>query len=108
MSVAATVRGRRAHLSPDRRGNDDVRESAACVPDPGRKGPSAVRRATDPTTQQQNPPDAVERDLAAAFRQGDQMTLRAIYDRYGPLVYGIARACLPTAADAEDVTQATF
>ena len=67
-----------------------------------------MRRATDPTTTQQNPPDAVERDLAAAFRQGDEITLRAIYDRYGPLVYGIARACLPTGADAEDVTQATF
>jgi RNA polymerase sigma-70 factor, ECF subfamily len=67
-----------------------------------------VRRATDPTITQQNPPDAVERDLAAAFRQGDEITLRAIYDRYGPLVYSIARACLPTAADAEDVTQATF
>ena len=59
-------------------------------------------------TAQQNAPDAVERDLAAGFRRGDEMTLRAVYDRYGPLVYGIARACLPTAADAEDVTQTTF
>ena len=67
-----------------------------------------MRRATDPTTVQQNAPDAVERHLAASFRQGDEITLRAIYDRYGSLVYGIARACLPTAADAEDVTQATF
>jgi RNA polymerase sigma-70 factor (ECF subfamily) len=67
-----------------------------------------VTRGTDPTTAQQDVPDAVERDLAAAFRRGEQETLRAVYDRYGPLVYGIARACLPTAADAEDVTQATF
>jgi RNA polymerase sigma-70 factor (ECF subfamily) len=67
-----------------------------------------VTRGTDPTTARPDVPDAVERNLAAAFRRGEEATLRAVYDRYGPLVYGIARACVPTAADAEDVTQATF
>ena len=67
-----------------------------------------MTRGADRTAARHDVPDAVERDLAAAFRHGEETTLRAVYDRYGPLVYGIARACLPTTADAEDVTQATF
>ncbi len=46
--------------------------------------------------------------LAAAFSQGDDRILRAVYDRYGPLVYRIALGSLPTSGDAEEVTQATF
>jgi RNA polymerase sigma-70 factor (ECF subfamily) len=54
--------------------------------------------------------DAAERDadLAAAFAAGSPEALRGAYDRYGRLVYRIARSCLPVPADAEDVTQATF
>jgi RNA polymerase sigma-70 factor (ECF subfamily) len=51
------------------------------------------------------PPDD---ELAAAFVDGAPEALRAAYDRYGRLVYRIARACLAVPADAEDVTQATF
>ena len=49
-----------------------------------------------------------DRELAAAFRDGDERVLRAVYDRYGPLVYRVALASLPTQSDAEEVTQATF
>ena len=49
-----------------------------------------------------------DKELAAAFSQGDEHVLRAVYDRYGPLVYRIALASLPTQGDAEEVTQATF
>jgi RNA polymerase sigma factor (sigma-70 family) len=49
-----------------------------------------------------------EDELAAAFPHGDDHVLRAAYDRYGALVYRIALASLPTPADAEEVTQATF
>jgi RNA polymerase sigma factor (sigma-70 family) len=52
-------------------------------------------------------PDA-EHELAAAFPHGGDHVLRAAYDRYGALVYRIALASLPSAADAEEVTQATF
>jgi RNA polymerase sigma-70 factor (ECF subfamily) len=49
-----------------------------------------------------------EADLAAAFCAGDENALRLVYDRYGGLVFTIARSTLPTPSDAEDVTQATF
>ncbi len=46
--------------------------------------------------------------LATAFRGGDEHVLRAVYDRYGAMVYRVALASLPTQSDAEEVTQATF
>lgn len=52
--------------------------------------------------------DASDADLAAAFCDGGERVLRDTYDRYGALVYRVARACLPSAADAEEVAQATF
>jgi RNA polymerase sigma factor (sigma-70 family) len=51
---------------------------------------------------------SADNELAAAFPGGDEHVLRAVYTRYSPLVYGIAVASLPTAGDAEEVTQATF
>jgi RNA polymerase sigma factor (sigma-70 family) len=50
-------------------------------------------------------PDA---GLAAAFAGGSDEVLRALYDRYGALVYRIALSLLHSAAEAEEVTQATF
>jgi RNA polymerase sigma factor (sigma-70 family) len=47
-------------------------------------------------------------ELDAAFHDGDDQVLRAVYERYGPLVYRIALASLPSQSDAEEVTQATF
>ena len=47
-------------------------------------------------------------DLAAAFPNGSDEVLRAVYDRYAPLLYRIALAALPSRSDAEDVTQSTF
>ena len=49
-----------------------------------------------------------DRALAEAFADGDDWTLRAVYDRYVPLVLKIARSHLRVSADAEDVAQAVF
>lgn len=46
--------------------------------------------------------------LAERFRAGDETVLRAVYDRYGGLVYRLGVSCLSSHHDAEDVTQATF
>ncbi len=61
--------------------------------------PRQAARSDDPH------PDA---QLAAAFADGGDGVLRAVYDRYGAMVYRIARGVLSNAADAEEVTQATF
>lgn len=47
-------------------------------------------------------------DLAERFRSGDESVLRAVYDRYGGLVYRLGHACLATHHEAEELTQATF
>jgi RNA polymerase sigma-70 factor, ECF subfamily len=47
-------------------------------------------------------------DLAERFRSGDETVLRAVYDRYGGLVYRLGHACLTTHHEAEELTQATF
>lgn len=46
--------------------------------------------------------------LAHAFVDGADWALRAAYDRYGALVFRIARQCAPSVAEAEDITQSTF
>jgi RNA polymerase sigma factor (sigma-70 family) len=46
--------------------------------------------------------------LPDRFRAGEDGALRAAFDRYGPAVFRLARAGLGSAADAEDVVQATF
>jgi RNA polymerase sigma-70 factor, ECF subfamily len=46
--------------------------------------------------------------LAQAFVDGADWALRAVYDRYGGLVYRIAQRSLANRSDAEEVTQATF
>ncbi len=46
--------------------------------------------------------------LAERFRCGDEQALRYAYDRYGRAVFHLATRSLANAADAEDVTQATF
>jgi RNA polymerase sigma factor (sigma-70 family) len=47
-------------------------------------------------------------ELAAEFGGGDETVLRMVYEQYGALVYRIALGIVPTAADAEEVCQATF
>jgi RNA polymerase sigma-70 factor (ECF subfamily) len=42
------------------------------------------------------------------FRAGDERALRQAWERYGPAVLHLAMRSLASAADAEDVTQATF
>ena len=52
--------------------------------------------------------DDTDAALAAAFPDGGDDVLRALYDRYGALVYRIALGSLRSRTDAEEVTQATF
>lgn len=67
-------------------------------------GGSTSLPGTDPATLA----DAQAAALAEAFRTGDGDALRAVYERFGAAVYHLAVRSLANAADAEDVTQATF
>lgn len=64
--------------------------------------PSAAGRAPEA--------DDAERDrrLAAAFAEGSDEGLRGAFERWGPLVHGLAARALRDAEDAEDVTQQVF
>ncbi|RLP92900.1 RNA polymerase sigma factor [Micromonospora sp. BL4] len=53
-------------------------------------------------------PDPPVDDLALRFCAGDEVALRAAYDRYGRAVLHLATSMLANRSDAEDVTQATF
>ncbi|MEO7289374.1 MAG: sigma-70 family RNA polymerase sigma factor [Jatrophihabitantaceae bacterium] len=50
-------------------------------------------------------PDA---ELAVAFRRGDDLALRVLYERHGVLIYRIALGMVGSRPDAEEITQATF
>ena len=52
--------------------------------------------------------DESEGELATAFADGADWALRAVYDRYGGLIYRIALRSLANRSDAEEVTQQTF
>jgi RNA polymerase sigma-70 factor (ECF subfamily) len=62
------------------------------------------------TDTHQSPGFGGDRDaeLTDRFWRGDEQALRQVYDRFGPAVFHLANGALPTRADAEDVTQATF
>jgi RNA polymerase sigma-70 factor (ECF subfamily) len=47
-------------------------------------------------------------DIAVAFRKGDPDSLARLYERYGALVYTLARRALGTPEDAEDLAQQVF
>jgi RNA polymerase sigma-70 factor, ECF subfamily len=46
--------------------------------------------------------------IAGAFRKGDPGSLARVYERYGALVYTLARRALSTPEDAEDLAQQVF
>lgn len=50
----------------------------------------------------------LDRQLATAFADGADGSLRAVYERHGAMVYRIARGVISNASDAEEITQATF
>ncbi|MEJ5887179.1 sigma-70 family RNA polymerase sigma factor [Pseudokineococcus marinus] len=47
-------------------------------------------------------------ELAAAFAAGSEDGLRGAFERWAPLVHGLAARALQDAAEAEDVTQQVF
>ena len=49
-----------------------------------------------------------ERTTLDRLEAGDRAAFTALYDRYAPIVYGIARRILHDATQAEDVTQSVF
>jgi RNA polymerase sigma-70 factor (ECF subfamily) len=49
-----------------------------------------------------------ERTTLDKIEAGDQAAFTTLYDRYAPLVYGIARRILDDPVQAEDVTQSVF
>lgn len=53
-------------------------------------------------------PDADDPELARRFVAGDESALREAYDRWAGLVFRLGQRTLPSHADAEDLTQATF
>jgi RNA polymerase sigma factor (sigma-70 family) len=59
----------------------------------------------DPLDQGAVPDDG---EFVARFRAGEASALREAYDRWGPAVHHLAGRMLPTDADAEYLTQATF
>jgi RNA polymerase sigma-70 factor (ECF subfamily) len=67
-----------------------------------------MTESREPTELEQRASDDAEQALAAAFADGADWALRAAYDRFGGLIYRIARRTLPSPADAEEITQATF
>jgi RNA polymerase sigma factor (sigma-70 family) len=64
--------------------------------------------SVEPTDVERLMPDDAERVLATAFADGADWALRAAYERYGGLIYRIARRNLSVPAEAEEITQATF
>jgi RNA polymerase sigma-70 factor (ECF subfamily) len=52
--------------------------------------------------------DAWEAQVLERLRAGHASALEALYDRYAPLVYGLARRVCASTALAEDVTQEVF
>jgi RNA polymerase sigma-70 factor (ECF subfamily) len=46
--------------------------------------------------------------LAARIAAGDDLALGALYDEYGPLIYGLTRKVTGSSSGAEDVTQDAF
>lgn len=53
-------------------------------------------------------PMAGDQGLVARVAHGDQAAFATLYDRYAPLVYGIAKRVLGDATQAEDITQSVF
>lgn len=49
-----------------------------------------------------------DEDVSGAFSRGHPDALALVYQRFGPLVYSIARRSLGARPDAEDVTQQVF
>ena len=49
-----------------------------------------------------------DEEVSAAFSKGDPDALRLLYQRFGALVFSLARRSLGAGPDAEDVTQQVF
>jgi RNA polymerase sigma-70 factor, ECF subfamily len=55
-----------------------------------------------------SPTGPTDLSLVARIAVGDERALKMVYERYSPLVYGLARRVTASAAYAEEVTQEVF
>jgi len=69
----------------------------------GSQGADLRPTGTDEAASPEPPDEVLLRALAT-----DRAALGPLYDRYGGLVYGLARAILESPAEAEDLTQEVF
>jgi RNA polymerase sigma-70 factor, ECF subfamily len=53
-------------------------------------------------------PVSDDRSLVRKLQAQDQAAFTALYDRFSPLVYGVAKRILNNPAQAEDITQSVF
>jgi RNA polymerase sigma-70 factor (ECF subfamily) len=56
----------------------------------------------------ESPAGPTDASLMARIAVGDDRALRLIYERYSPLVYGLARRVTASTAHAEEITQEVF
>jgi RNA polymerase sigma-70 factor (ECF subfamily) len=55
-----------------------------------------------------SPTGPTDAGLVARIAVGDERALQAVYERYSPLVYGLARRVTASTAHAEEITQEVF
>ncbi|MGV9557775.1 RNA polymerase sigma factor [Streptomyces sp. NPDC003522] len=72
-----------------------------------------ARQAIEPTSRPAplrapSEESSADEEIVSRFMAGDEAGVAAVYQRWGPLVYTLARRSLGDAREAEDVTQVVF
>ena len=75
---------------------------------PGREETTHLSRLTDQMNQSRSTSPAEDITLLVAAQDGSRSAFRSIYDRYAPVVYGVALRLMDSHIEAQDVTQEVF